>query len=167
MIAFIISFLGLFGFWVLLSGKTDTFHLGLGILSALFVAALNHQDRPVKEQLARAGKIPVTLFRGVLYFCWLLQRIVLAAWHVSCVILHPKMPLDPKMIRHTTRLKTDEAKVIFANSITLTPGTITADIDKDEFVIHRLDAASSEDIDTFSMERQIEKLFKKQRKEKP
>lgn len=88
-----------------------------------------------------------------------MSRIFLAAIHISKVILNPQLPLKAGFIHHKTKLKSDAEKVIFANSITLTPGTITAEVNGDEFVIHQMDDDSAGDILTGLMEDHIQKIF--------
>ncbi len=66
---------------------------------------------------------------------------------VAYIVLHPKLPISPGMVQFKTRLKTDLAKVIFANAITLTPGTLTVDIEDDLFTVHGL---TDSDLETFN-----------------
>ena len=79
--------------------------------------------------------------------------------HVSRLILHPKLPISPKLIRHKTKLKSDAELVVLGNSITLTPGTITVEIAPGELVVHAIDEASSTDITDGILDSRIERLF--------
>lgn len=154
----------LFLFWIFLSGKFDAVHLFLGFLSSLAIAILtSFESKPHRNSLKTLRRGPGIFIRGFLYSFWLLGRIILATVHVSRLVLSPKMPLAPRLIKHKSILKSDAAKVIFANSITLTPGTITVDISGNEFLVHELDHESSEDIRTKRMEREIKKIFHPQR----
>jgi multisubunit Na+/H+ antiporter MnhE subunit len=72
------------------------------------------------------------------YIVWLLREIAIANWQVLKIVLDPKLPIDPAVIRFRSGLQTDLGKTTLANSITLTPGTITVQVDGDEFVVHAL-----------------------------
>ena len=132
---YIYTFLIMFGFWILLSGKFDLFHLTLGVLSSGLVALLSTDifmhDPKKADRLA-------TAFRFLCYIPWLIYQIVLSTIHVAMLALHPKMMdrIDPTIVTFKTRLKSNVAKVALANSITLTPGTITIRIVDDVFYVH-------------------------------
>lgn len=134
---FVATFLLLFGFWLLLSGQFDLFHLTLGVISSALVAFLSgdllFQDQAKKGRLAEAG-------RFIMYIPWLLKEIVVANLHVAYLALHPRMKelIDPTVVNFETRLQKDISRVALANSITLTPGTITIRIEDDHFYIHAL-----------------------------
>jgi multicomponent Na+:H+ antiporter subunit E len=126
----------MFGFWILLSGKFDLFHLTLGVLSSALVSFLS-ADLFMYDQ----GKNRLsTGFRFLLYIPWLLYQIVLSTLHVTFLALHPKMKdrIDPTIVTFKTKLKTNIAKVALANSITLTPGTITIRIEDQVFYVHAI-----------------------------
>lgn len=149
----------LFFIWMFLSGYFDAIHLTLGFFCSLLIAFVGFPPINSKSSLENIKNIHTYLLRGFCYLVYLMKSIVLAAIHVSQVILDPKMPIDPKFIRHKTILTTDTRKVIFGNSITLTPGTITADISDDILTIHQLDDASAGDIINCNMENEINKIF--------
>jgi len=151
----VLNVLVFFAFWFFLSGKADAFHLALGFFTALSIALI-HRKALAGLSLARTLELIARFFR---YLTWLMWQIVLAAWHVSCVVLRRDMKLNPKFITHKTILRPDEARVIFANSITLTPGTITADLAGDTLVIHQLDDNSAGGIISHDMEKEIEKIY--------
>src|SRR3989338_3754699 len=135
----------LFCFWLLLSGKFESFYLVTGLLGCTFIAWIH---TPAAQPRLPFSRYCILAFGFVCYALWLTGRIFLAAYHVAIVVLSPKLKIQPGFIKHKTLLKSDLEKVIFANSITLTPGTITVDIDGDYLVVHRLDEESSGDIDT-------------------
>ena len=158
----ILQFLVLLGLWLILSGKYDYFHVSIGFISALLVTLvhlrLNHHlyYRHVIAQVK-----PLRLTRLILYVPWLLWQIVLASLHVAYVILHPRVPIKPSLIRFRTKLPNVTAKVILGNSITLTPGTLTVKIDDDVFIVHSLTEASFTSIVDGSMPRQVAKLYQR------
>jgi len=125
------------GFWVLLSGKFDLFHLTLGVLSSALVSYLSADilmhDTGKKDRLAIAC-------RFLAYIPWLLYQIVLSTIHVSFLALHPRMldNIDPTIVTFKSRLQSNVARVALANSITLTPGTITIRVEGDIFYVHAI-----------------------------
>jgi multicomponent Na+:H+ antiporter subunit E len=141
---FLATFCALFGLWILLSGKFDALHLVLGLLSCALVAYLS------SDLLFPEGK-PETFFlfvwRFLKYVPWLLYQIWLANLHVLYLTFHPKMIelIDPQIIRFQSKLTKDLSLVTFANSITLTPGTITVSVSVDgDFKVHAIDTVSAE-----------------------
>lgn len=84
---------------------------------------------------------------------------ILAAIHVTKLILNPKMPINPALIRYPVQLKHEGQRVLYANSITLTPGTIAVDLTETEIWVHQLDSASAGDIVSGEMERRIKGIL--------
>ena len=131
------TFFIMMGFWILLSGKFDLFHLTLGVLSSGIVALLS-SDVLMKD----AGKSDrlVIAFRFISYVPWLLYQIILSTLHVTFLALHPRMvdQIDPTIVTFKTKLKSNIAMVALANSITLTPGTITIRVEDGVFYVHAI-----------------------------
>jgi multicomponent Na+:H+ antiporter subunit E len=155
---FILTFIIMFGVWILLSGKFDLFHLSLGIISCAIVAFFSGDllfDSPkIKE-------IPIAWIRFIRYIPWLLLQIIRANLHVTYLVFHPRMMelIDPKIIRFRSKLQSNLALVTFANSITLTPGTITVDVSIDgDFKVHAIDKPSADPLPG-EMEKNIAKAF--------
>jgi multicomponent Na+:H+ antiporter subunit E len=143
-----------FGFWFVLSGSTAPLTLGLGALCALAVAWWNRDLERLSEALRWSP-------RFVAYLPWLLREIVLAALGVMRVVLDPRLPVDPVLLRIPTGLRGDFARTTFANSITLTPGTITVDVVGGEFLVHALtpQSASGLEAESSKMLRRVAALF--------
>ncbi|MBU1172016.1 MAG: Na+/H+ antiporter subunit E [Proteobacteria bacterium] len=142
-IPFIITFLVMMSMWVIFSGKFDPFHLTLGVISCLIVAYLS-SDLLITATTLR--KIPLLWGGFLFYFPWLLWQIVLANIHVLKLVFHPDMinRINPQMVHFKSKLKNDMALVTFANSITLTPGTITVSLSLyGDFSVHAIDDASA------------------------
>jgi len=98
--------------------------------------------------------------RFALYIPWLIYQIILSNIHVAYLVLHPKMPIEPSIITFETTLKKEMSIVAFANSITLTPGTITMDVhDGKYFVIHCISRKVADDLLSGEMERKIARIF--------
>jgi len=137
--------------WLLLSESFDLFHVGLGLVAAFGVAWFNTDritSRPAIPQL-----------RILWYFLWLLSRILQSGIHLSVLILDPALPIDPKLIRYRTKLQEESGIVLLGNSITLTPGTITVELNSQELVVHAMDDESADDITSLRLEQQIAGLF--------
>jgi multicomponent Na+:H+ antiporter subunit E len=152
------TFIIMLGFWCLLSGKFDPLHLGLGVLSSALVSYFSADllfSGPLTGRTIRAAF-------GILgYLPWLLYQIWRAALHVLYLSFHPRMLelIDPQVIRFRSRLKSDLAQVAFANSITLTPGTITIYVNfHRDFSVHAIDRFSAEGLPG-EMERRIAHAF--------
>ena len=143
--AFIVTFVILFVFWVFMSGQLDWWHLSWGFLSSGLVAVLSNdflfQDIKVKRMMKEG-----VLF--VAYVPWLLYQIVRANIYIAYLVLHPKMShvINPHIVKFKTSLQKDFARVAFANSITLTPGTITVLIKDDYFFVHVIDKRVAESL---------------------
>jgi len=154
----VFTFVVLFGFWILLSGVFDAFHIVLGVISSLIVTYISHDmfilDRTKQGRLAELARF---IF---VYVPWLIKEIVLATLHVSYLALTPGMmkEIDPHIVRFRTRLRKDISKVVLANSITLTPGTITIRITGDEFHVHAVSRKAAEGMPA-AMEEMIAKVF--------
>jgi multicomponent Na+:H+ antiporter subunit E len=128
-------------FWVLMSGMFDAFHLGLGLLCCLLVAFLSAELLFGPDFRLRFSQVTGM----ITYLPWLFWQILLSNLQVTYIVLHPRMEelIDPQLVRFRTRLKTSFARVTLAQSITLTPGTITVELEDDEFTVYALTAASA------------------------
>ena len=162
---FTISFIILFAFWILLSGNFDAFHLTLGVISTLVVTFWTGDMLVIDSKLTIGARLAL-LWRFALYTLWLLWQIVIANFHVVYVALHPKMDdiLEPQMVEFKTELKTDLAKFVLANSITLTPGTVTVRIEDGIFLIHALTDHTAAGVPG-DMEKRIQQIFERNHNE--
>lgn len=123
--------------WLLLSGpftleKGLVLSFGIGSVALVMwicqrMGVFHDEGRPIQYSWGM-----------LLYVPWLLWEIVVANFQVARAILSPKLPISPRLIRIQPTQKTDVGRVIYANSITLTPGTVTIAVEGDEFVIHSL-----------------------------
>lgn len=131
-----VTFCVMFLFWLLLSGILDPIHVGAGIICSVIIAFVSHDllvTQKWDKMLRKSG-------RFIIYIVWELWQILLANFDVAYRVLHPKMPIDPSVIEFDTSLRSDLAIVTLANSITLTPGTITINIDQEKgrFQVHAI-----------------------------
>ena len=143
----------LFMLWVMLSGKFNLFHLGLGGILSFLVAWVNSGHSPFIPRFDIWGKV-------LLYIPWLLTRIVKSSLHVTRLILHPHLPIHPRLIHYESTLQELSAVVLLGNSITLTPGTITAEVNDHTLLVHALDEVSGEDVTSRRLESRIARIFK-------
>ena len=144
----------LFATWLLLSGKFEPFFIALGLLSCAICVAIARRMEVVDRE-----SHPVHLSRFLpSYWLWLFKEIVLANIDVTKRILAPGMPINPQLFRVRATQGDELGKVIYANSITLTPGTVTVDIDGDEFVVHALSDAAKGDLESGEMDRRVTAL---------
>ncbi|MBW2039816.1 MAG: Na+/H+ antiporter subunit E [Deltaproteobacteria bacterium] len=141
--AFIVTFSILFVFWIFISGHLDWWHLSWGVLCCALVAYISHDF--LFKDIRSKGKIKETI-NFIKYIPWLLYQIIRANIYIAYLALHPRMPklIDPHIIRFKTKLKKDLSLVTFANSITLTPGTITVLIKDGYFYVHAIDRTVAE-----------------------
>lgn len=156
----------LFALWVVLSGKFDAFHLLAGALSAFGVSIGTHRLLLLPPTIGPAGVYPVLAIpwiRLLMYIPWLSWQIVLSSLHVAWVVLHPRMPIDPCVVRFRSALPHTLARLTLANSITLTPGTVTLDVEDDTFLIHALTTSSAAGLDPHAgeapMHQRVEALY--------
>ncbi len=141
--------------WLFLSGHYDLFHILLGVVSVILILAMNRpreSDAPQLLQSIRWGRV-------LLYVPWLIKEMVLSALHVVRVVLAPRMPLDPHLVRFKSFQPNDVAKVILGNSITLTPGTLTVDIGQQEFLVHALTHKLATGLLNGTMQTKVASLF--------
>lgn len=134
--SFIITSIIMFLFWILLSGEFSFVLILSAVVSSLLVAYLSH-DLLIGEIDIRLAAIKIIRF--IKYLPWLLWQIVLSNIDLVYRTLDPKMPIEPVVIEFDTPLRTDMGITILANSITLTPGTVTLEANsKGRFIVHAI-----------------------------
>ena len=156
---FILSFVILFILWIVFSGRFDVFHIILGIMASVIVAAFSGDLMFTSNEPRGIFRLWVRL---VGYIPWLIYQIFLANLRVMYLVFHPKMMklINPQIIEFDSELKSDYARTTFANSITLTPGTITVNVTVlGRFSVHCIDDKSGQSLPG-DMEKRIVKVFK-------
>jgi multicomponent Na+:H+ antiporter subunit E len=144
----------LFAFWLLLSGIYTPFLLAAGLGAAIAVAALARR----MEVLDREGH-PIHLALAALaYWPWLGKEIMKSGWQVSRIILDPRLPISPTLVRFRPSQTSAVALATHANSITLTPGTITVEADRHEFLVHALTREAAAGVVASEMDRRVSRL---------
>ncbi len=148
--------LALIASWLLWSGHLDKpFVLLLGLISCLFSLWVCRRMRIVDEEGAPAqlGIRPFTR-----YAPWLIKEIIVSNIVVAKIILAPKLKLQRNMIEVGVNPKTELGRVILANSITLTPGTVSVSLDDDRILVHALSFEGAEEDLSGEMDRRVRQL---------
>lgn len=146
----------LFCFWLLLNGKitAEIILIGLGITLAMSVVEKKLFGYSPQMELMIWRKVPVFLC----YFGVLFWEILKAGAAVSRAILFPKYSVTPTLVTFRTDLKTGFGRFLLANSITLTPGTITVRVEGNELTVHCLDKSMLDTSHDGTFQRWIRKL---------
>jgi multicomponent Na+:H+ antiporter subunit E len=145
----------LFGFWLLLSGMYTPFLMaaGAGCTLGVFLLArrmdlIDHEGFPI--HLAWRA-----LFS---YWPWLTREIARSAWDVTKRILDPRLPISPTLVEFQPSQRTDLGLVLHANSITLTPGTISVEVEPGRFLVHALTREGAAGLAGSEMDRRCTEL---------
>jgi len=144
----------LFCLWLLLSGFFKTLLISLGLASVIAVVWIAHRMDVIDHE---GHPIHLTL-RALLYWPWLIVEIIKANIDVARAIVRRRMPVNPSVIEVKATQETELGQVIYANSITLTPGTVTIDIDKDIMIVHALTRNAAEALESGDMDRRVTAL---------
>ena len=143
--------IALYAVWLLLSGLFTPFMMALGALSTTAVVAI-----AVRMDVVDREALPLHLtWRIIRYWPWLVWEIVKANLVVARQVLSPSLPISPTLIKVAARQQTELCQVIFANSITLTPGTISIDIVQGMITVHALTSAAAADVEAGEMNRRV------------
>ena len=144
----------LFGVWLLLSGHYVPLIIGLGVGSCIFVVLI-----ALRMDVADREGHPIHLtWRALIYWPWLMWQIILSSIQVGRIILDPKLPISPRLIWVRASQVDELGHVIYGNSITLTPGTVTLDIRGNELEVHALTGDFAHDLATGDMDRRVTKM---------
>ncbi len=144
-----VLFLG--GLWFALSGHTKWYILVLGAASVLLVTYLAARMSLIDREGFPLHMAP----RSPAYLAWLAARIVESNIEIARVILDPKLPLAPSRFQVRSAARSDVARVCYADSITLTPGTVTLSVDDAEIDVHALTANAAGSLADGEMDRRV------------
>jgi multicomponent Na+:H+ antiporter subunit E len=141
----------LFTFWVALSGHYTPVLVTTGAASAVVCVLA-----AVRMRVADDEGHPIELFWGAItYYPWLIREIAKSAWSVTKIILHPSLPISPTMTIVRASQKTAAGVATYANSITLTPGTVTVGVNGRDLIVHALVRESALDLERGGMDRRV------------
>ncbi len=146
----------LFAFWIILNGQWtgEIAIVGLVLSALLYLLMWKFMNFSPKREWEVVKRLP----RLVAYFFYLVKEIFKAAWGTIKFIWSPSQEVDPEVTSFHTKLKSGWGKVALANSITLTPGTITVDIRDDVMLVHCIDHSFGEGLEDSDMEKRILKI---------
>ncbi len=141
----------LFAFWIALSGHYTPMLVAAGAASTVVCVLA-----AIRMRAADAEGHPIELFRGALtYFPWLAVEIAKSAWTVTKVILHPRLPISPTMTVVRASQKSRAGVATYANSITLTPGTVTVGVAGNDLTVHALVKTGADELEDGGMNRRV------------
>lgn len=151
-------FIFLFLFWIILSGKGDIWLIASGavisiaiVIIATYINLLDEEGHPIR-----------ILPRSFIYWLWLLKEIILSAIYLSKIIISPKLSISPQYVKIKSNQKSSLGFSIFANSITLTPGTITviAKNSTKEIDVHAITQETGKNLQTGKMDTMVSWLMR-------
>lgn len=142
--------------WLLWSGYFEPLILSFGAASVLFVLWICFRMRIVDEEGSPYHIAMQT--RWFLYIPWLLKEIVVANLDVTKRILSKDLPISPVLFEAPCSQKTDLGRVIYANSITLTPGTVSYGVSDDKILVHAIAKEARDGVLTGEMDRRVTRL---------
>lgn len=150
--------------WIIMNGRItlEIILFGLVIAAIMYGFICKYMDYSVKKELRAVRKLPLILQ----YLYYLLKEIVIANVATMKLLLSTNYQIEPELIHFKTTLKTETAKVLLANSITLTPGTITVSVEDDCFTVHCLDKSLAEGIESSVFVKLLEKIEGRENAEK-
>ena len=151
----IVLFFVLASFWLSWSGHVESLLLlAFGLASCGLVVVICR-----RMQIVDAEGAPLRLgLRPLPYAVWLVKEVIEANFHVARRLLDPRLPIRPQLIRLKASQSEDLTRVVYANSITLTPGTVSVAIEDDEIVVHALTHSAADEDKSGEMDRRVTQL---------
>lgn len=144
-------FLFLSGNWVLWSGYYNPLLLTLGVFSCALSVYM-----AVRMQLLDKEGFPIEIFLSFLaYLPWLLRELVKSGVEISLCVLNPRVHIAPRIVKIKPTQKTSLGLMIYANSITLTPGTVSIGVSNEEIEVHTLTDNAEKDLINGTMNRRV------------
>ena len=139
-------------FWILLSGHFTPLMLGLGLLSVALTVFLSKRMNLIDDE-----SFPFHLYSQLpSFFIYIIKKIVKANIEVvKCILKFKGKSISPQLIEIPTPQKSDLGRVIYANSITLTPGTVSVALSKNKLIVHALTKETAQELNEGSMAKKI------------
>ncbi len=144
-----------FAFWLALSGQTKPYLLVCGAATSAGMVYVLRRKGSLEEGAQMGWVMAVG---SLTYLPWLLLEVIKANLSVARVVWDPSLPIDPRMVRIEPKLTTETGRTILANSITLTPGTVSVTVDQDHLAIHALTKRDAEGLQGGDMEQRVRAL---------
>ena len=151
MLYFVSAVIVTYAFWLVLSGHFTLTLMIIGAVSSVAVVALASR----MAVLDREGHPIYLLVRATWYWPWLIWQIIKSGIDVSKIILSPSLPISPTMINVTASQKSVVGLVTYANSITLTPGTVSVEVEENEITVHAITRDGAMDVAGGDMDRKV------------
>ena len=148
----------IFAFWLVISASLAPADLLLGAVLSAALGAWSVQFLWAGEAPRVSPRQLLALLRYVLGFSLAVFR---SAVHVARVVVDPRLPISPRLITCRTGLRREISRVAFAHSVSLTPGTLTVDMEGGTFLVHCLDEPSAAHILSGALERQVARVFER------
>lgn len=152
----------LFAFWMVLSGRTETKFVVYGILTAVVTTWVTYPLLlvPNKDGSKKYYVFGFSIPKMIMYFFWLMWQLVLANIDVLLATTGQELNIDPKVVRFRFRADNPMASIILANSITLTPGTVTMNVTDDGvYEIHALTVGAAAGVLDGGMQKKVADLY--------
>ena len=145
--------LSMFIFWLVLSGYFKLWLVGSGVAMSIAVALVARHMKFADAEGHPIGLLP----RALVYWSWLLLEIVKSAWNVARIVLDPRLPISPTLVRVKATQKTAVGLTTYANSITLTPGTISVEVSSRErmILVHGITRQTAASLADGEMDRRV------------
>lgn len=130
-------------FWLVLSEKFELKFIMLGLITAA-LGTIVSKDVLILSRSNQDGSsegihgLDFSIIKYIKYWSWLIVQIFIANFQIALVVLSPKLPINPQIVVFKQKMKNPLSHLSLGNSITLTPGTLTVDIDEDTYIIHAL-----------------------------
>jgi len=140
--------------WLLLSGHDEVFLVTLGVLSSVFVVVVSWRMHVIDAEGHPVHLTP----RAVRYWAWLAWVIGKANLDVARRIVNPKLRISPSVLRVRTSQRTGVGRATYANSINLTPGTVSLQVTDQDIEVHALSAQAAEELQAGEMDRRIAQM---------
>ena len=141
----------LYGFWLILSGHYTPWLLSVGVVCSVLIAVLIKRMNVLDEE----GHPIQLILRALAYWPWLFVEIVKSSWNVTKLILSPSLPISPTLLSVKGSQRSSIGVYTYANSITLTPGTISVEVDGDDIFVHAITSESADDLAEGVMDRRV------------
>ncbi len=145
-------------FWIILNGKFtwEIFTIGALICAALYLFLYRFVGYSPKRELELIKRFP----RALLYLLILIKEVIVANAHVIYSIYNSKLEVEPRVVTFSRRFKEEHHNAILAESITLTPGTITVHLEGSHYTVHCLDKEMGKGINNSEFVKQLKKMEK-------
>ncbi len=148
-------FVLLFGIWLLWSGHYTPMLIGFGLASCALVVLLAHRMGIIDREGFPLGLTP----RILRYLPWLALEVLKSNLELAGRVLDPRLPIGPEIVKLTGSQKTDLGRATYANSITLTPSTVTIEAENDgAFLVHAISPEAAADLRSGEMDRQVTRM---------